>query len=228
MPSHAERIRIFCTDIGVNEPVKIGNSTVSVEDTAGPNQHFLVIREGNTNIVNQEAGEKERVHCFFFTLLSEKNDDNEFCLHKFIRNMSLDDFLKRLREKDDRHIYGNTLFEAEVLITNYRKVLTDHELNFLAKVLDNYYRVALERKKIVDKIGREHNFVIAKLTKQIIEPNVLNKSVSRRRYTRGEFVLSDNGTILVGRFLIGGLESLRLRKFQETLDKNYGFHGRER
>lgn len=228
MPSHAERIRIFCTDIGVNEPVKIGNSTVSVEDTAGPNQHFLVIREGNTNIANQGEGEKERVHCFFFTLLSEQNDDNEFCLHKFIRNMSLDDFSKRLREKDDRHIYGNTLFEAEVLITNYRRVLTDHELDFLAKVLDNYYRVALERKKIVDGIGHEHNFVIAKLTKQIVEPNVLNKNLSRRRYTRGEFVLSDNGTVLAGRLLIGGLDSLRLHKIQEALRKNERDGGPER
>ena len=60
MSSHAERISIFCTDIGINEPVKIGNSTVSVEGPPGPNEHFLVIREGNTNIVNQEAGEKER------------------------------------------------------------------------------------------------------------------------------------------------------------------------
>ena len=231
MFSRDERIRIFCTDIGLNEPVKIGDSTVSVENTAGPDPYFLVIRERDTDIANQETGEKGRVHCFFFTPLSGTIGDNEFFLHKFVQNMSLDDFLKRVSIAEAKQIYPNSFFETEVRITNYKRLLTTTELDYLGKILENYDRLACLDKKIVDRSGKEHNFVIAKLTKPIIKPNVFTNSFgagSVTGYTRGEFVLSDNGTILTGRFLIGGLESLRFRKIQETLDKNCGSNGRER
>lgn len=189
---------------------------------SAPETFFLVMRKPDDPISG--ARPPGQPLFFFFSTSPLEVDAGKFSFYQFSKIMNFDDFLKRVSIAEAKQIYPNSFFETEARITNYKRLLTTAELDYLGKILENYDRLACSDKKIVDRSGKEHNLVTANLTKQIPQ----TETSKGRRYTRGEFVLSDNGTILIGRFLIGGPESLRLRKIQETLDKNYGSNGRER
>ena len=127
----------------------------------------------------------------------------------FCQKNSFADFLKRMTVSNRYTMVDNDLFMAEELITKGRRKLTDPELDALGKIFDKNYVFNLKGQDLVDRFGEKHELVVANIS----ESNPVNGKI-----VRGDFVLSDNGQVLVGRAILGGKASLRLSVIKKTFE----------
>lgn len=176
---------------------------------------FRFTRAGDLSVVNLTV--------FNLSIDSKENQWTGFSMRELCRKLPVEGFSKRLLLCSKTRNDIELLLGAESMITKkLGGLLPEKELTILASMLSGTVQYKLYNKKVILPDGTVHELVVAGLSKLSTDKN---GSVLR---SRRNLVLSDNGQLLTGRYILGGDEALKVSAVEKSLFKIENHKQKER
>lgn len=199
-------INLFGKELVASRRENIDGKKISVTSFSlrRPNDRtfWLSIEPFYDSVLNEQRLRTEKLEVVF------PQEQNGLYKIDFCRKNSFADFLQRITVSSRYVMVDNDLFMAEAVITKGKRKLTAPELDAIGRIFDKRYVFSIRVQEILDKSGEKHEIVVANMS----ESNPVYKKL-----VCGDFVLSDNGQVLVGRALLGGVEPLKLSRIKKML-----------
>ena len=148
----------------------------------------------------------------YFCITPGKDPIFKISLKQICQSLSLAEFSERaeLCQAGDTG-FEQLVFAERVIVGDNSRKLGTKDLFLLSGILSKTTECTFLKERFIDSRGKIHDLVTANLLKisQNSQGNVIRK--------KEKVVLSDNGNLLTGRYIIGGIDALREAAIKKTL-----------
>ena len=148
----------------------------------------------------------------YFCVTPGKDPIFKLSLKQICQSLSLAEFSERAELCQTRDTgFEQLVFAERAIVGDNSRKLGTKDLFLLSGILSKTTECTFLKERFIDSRGKIHDLVTANLLKisQNSQGNVIRK--------KEKVVLSDNGNLLTGRYIIGGIDALREAAIKKTL-----------